>query len=204
MSKRILAEKDKFNPKCTAEHLKLYASEKFLTFDDGKLNATKIARSLGFSRHTITALLKGDSQKHYDEKTFEDIAKRTGIIKEYWLGITEQKTEVDYREEIFKEAQLKAKIKQLEAHQDAQYNNVIAIHTNLFKSLGYTYECPDCCRYEGFPHILTNDATHAKTELTTTEINQLIQNLKETIAFACFKKGQATQQTEERENQNED
>lgn len=204
MSKRILAEKDKFNPKCTAEHLKLYASENFLTFDNEKINVSKIAKSLGFNRGTIIALLKGDAQKHYDSDTFSRIAKRTGIIKEYWMGITEQKTEVGYREEMFKEAQLKSKIGQLESIQDTQYDNEIAMYSNLFKSLGYTYECPDCCRYEGFPHILTNDATHAKTELTTTEINQLIQNLKETIAFACFKKGQATQQTEERENQNED
>ena len=198
MSKIISTKKDEFRPKCMAEHLKLYANENCLTFDNGKINATKIAKALHFSRHTITDLLKGDPQKNYSEETFCRIAKQTGIIKEYWMGITEQQTEVGYREELFKEAQLNAKIKQLEFQQDAQYNAVIDMHTQLFKFLGYTYECPDCCKYEDFPCILTNDTTNEKTELTTAEVEQLLQNLKDTIAFACFKKEQATQQINEK------
>ena len=203
MSKRISTEKDEFNPERIAEHLKQYADENFLTFDDGKPNATKIGKALGLHRHTITKLLKGEDQKNYSEKTFQDIAKITGIIKEYWLGKTEQKTEVDYRKEKFKEAQLTSKISQLELIQDSQYSDEIDRYTNLFKSLGYTYECPDSCRYQGFPHILTNNTTNEKTEFTTDEINQLLQDLKNTVAFACFKKERATQQIK-REPQNGD
>lgn len=192
MSKRISTEKGEFNPERAAAHLKLYADEKFLTFDDGKPNATKIAKDLGFSRHTITKLLNGETQENYSEETFHRIVKNTGIIKEYWMGITEQKTEVDYREEKFKEAQLKSKINQLELRQDSQYSDEIDKYTNLFKALGYAYECPDSCRYQGFPHILTNETTGEKTELTTDEIHQLLQALKDTVAFACFRKEQAT------------
>lgn len=194
MSKRISTEKDEFNPERIAEHLKQYADENFLTFDDGKPNATKIGKALGFHRHTITKLLNGETQENYSEETFHRMAKNTGIIKEYWMGITEQKTEVDYREEKFKEAQLKSKINQLELRQDSQYSDEIDRYTNLFKSLGYTYECPDSCRYQGFPHILTNNTTNEKTEFTTDEINQLLQELKNTVAFVCFKKDRATQQ----------
>lgn len=193
MSKRISPDEIKFKPKYAAEHLKLYADENFLTFDkSGKPNATQIAKVLGLNRHTITKLLNGELPKNYSEDTFCRLAKNTGIIKEYWMGITEQKTEVDYREEVFKEARLNSQIKQLELSQETQYSDEIAMYTSLFKSLGYTYECPDCCRYESFPHILTNETTGEKTELTTDEIHQLLQTLKDTVAFACFKKERAT------------
>ena len=194
MGKRISTKEGEFNPERAAAHLKLYADEKFLTFDDGKPNATKIAEDLGFSRHTITDLLKADAQKIYSEDTFCRMAKNTGIIKEYWMGITEQKNEADYREEKYKEFNLNKRMKELELRQDSQYRDEIDRYTNLFKSLGYTYECPDSCRYQGFPHILTNNTTNEKTEFTTDEINQLLQDLKNAVAFACFKKERATQQ----------
>lgn len=196
MGKRISTKEGEFNPERAAAHLKLYADEKFLTFDDGKPNATKIAEDLGFSRHTITDLLKADAQKIYSEDTFCRMAKSTGIIKEYWMGITEQKNEADYREEKYKEFNLNKRVKELELRQDSQYSDEIDRYTNLFKSLGYTYECPDSCRYQGFPHILTNNTSNEKTEFTTDEINQLLQDLKNTVAFVCFKKDRATQQIE--------
>ena len=194
MGKRISTKEGEFNPERAAAHLKLYADEKFLTFDDGKPNATKIAEDLGFSRHTITDLLKADAQKIYSEDTFCRMAKNTGIIKEYWMGITEQKNEADYREEKYKEFNLNKRVKELELRQDSQYSDEIDRYTNLFRYLGYTYKCPDSCRYQGFPHILTNNTTNEKTEFTTDEINQLLQDLKNTVAFACFKKDRATQQ----------
>lgn len=194
MSKIISTEKGQFYPIRTAEHLKLYASENCLTFDNGKPNATKIAEALNFSRHTISDLLSGNPKEKYKEETFCRIAKQTGIIKEYWMGITEQKNRVDYQKELFKNARVDALFLAFETKHETQYKAEIDRRTSLFASLGYNYKCPDCCRYEGFPHILTNSETSETTELDDIELDQLLQNLKDTIAFACFKKERATQQ----------
>lgn len=174
----------------------------------------KCAEEWGTSEATIRRyeanikIAPGQKQEFHpvSERTAKKIEEKTGIIYPYWMGETECKTwgeEIEWQEWIAEDPE----IAELEQRRIMFYE--CGYHYELLHDAAHDFsECspvPDSdIVYQSYhPHQLTSFQEPDKHYyFNQEELDALINQLKDTIAFACFKKERATQQKERQQDGN--
>lgn len=193
---RISKSKGTFNPERASAHFQQYMKMH-------NLNYTGMAIECGVNRRTISSICSAED-KPYNIDTFNDITKRLGGICDYWLGLTECQTWEEY--DVFAETQAI----QEESEKERIKSNMREQWRTIFYQLGYNYKyLGGTAEYDFAPegsylalhpqhlHQLTSFQEPSKHyHFNQEELDALISQLKDAIAFACFKKERATQQKE--------
>ena len=191
------------------EHVKTYRESQNWT-------QAKCAEEWGVEEITIrryegnAKIALGQHRKYYpiSKSRAKEIERKTGIIYIYWMGETECKT---WKEEF-------ERCENIDFGDDPKWKEVEQRQI-MFYNCGYRYELlhdaahdfsecspvPDSdIVYQSYhPHQLTSFQEPDKHYyFNQEELDALINQLKDTIAFACFKKERATQQKERQQDGN--
>lgn len=115
----------------------------------------------------------------------------SGIIEQYWRGITHAKTNEEWIAET-KLCSLESAALHTLAELEEERKAEIERHKTLFYMCGYRYECIEGTAEYDFgstdkPHILTRYAEpDAHYYFSNEELRQLIEKINSTIGFACY------------------
>lgn len=194
--------KDESTAKIVSEHIKQFISK---TPTRKKLTQKEAAEALGISLATLKRYII--CEKTPSKNYAKAMETATGIIYPYWMGETECKTWIEYY----------AEIEKCEYEGMVEYEQEIAEEVErrriLFSRLGYRYESleddnklmtalflpvstqkityADAQQYyiAAHPHKLTSLYAPEKSYyFDQKELNDLLNQLGDIIAFACFKK----------------
>lgn len=196
--------KEESAAKIVSEHIKQFM---FKTPTRKKLTQQEAADALGISVATLKRYIACETIP--SENYAKAMETATGIIYPYWMGETECKTWIEYYTEIEK----------CESEGMEKYDREIEQRQIMFYNCGYRYELlhdavhdfAECGSdsdstiiYQSYhPHQLTSFQEPDKHYyFNQEELDALINQLKDTIAFACFKKERATQQKERQQDGN--
>lgn len=167
-----------------------------------KCSQEKLAEKLGLTQITLT---RYESQKcDVSNNSARKLAELSGYIPEYWLGLTEQKTERAYIEECESAA-----AEDFAKDIDIQRRKIEQRRT-LLNLCGYGYEDLSDGSYDflcfsndpdkkqdadhadrGYPHKLTNyhnPKLSTPVYFSSSELNQLLEEVRNLIGYACYKK----------------
>lgn len=162
-----------------------------------KMSQEEAAEALGIS---VSSLKRFENGSHAPSARAAKVMQSfTGIIYPYWKGETDCKTWEAYKHERIVAAQADKKDKEYRKTLQEEINR----RETLFASCGYRYTYLTSAQvdFAGIdPANEYSDATEQhciasfqnlsqKTYLSTNELEALITELRETIAFTCFKKG---------------
>lgn len=188
--------------KVAGERLKMLREGKIITPKPiERLSQRKLAT---FLNRDISCVRAYESGVGIPEEIAEKLEGLTGIIKEYWLGSTDKLTLTDYQAEITERNRRLFAVNGL----DRRVASLDAARTTFFEVCGYSYEH----LHTGFiefarvimpPSEETENANPAAgryyltslsypdidgVEFTPEEMDALIENVKDMIAFECSKK----------------
>lgn len=180
-----------------SEHIKQFRNN---TKTGKKMSQESAAEALGVSLATLKRYENGETIP--SEKRASEMEKCTGIIYPYWMGETECKTWKEFWEEDERRrfAGMEEHEKMIEA--DREQKRI------LFSRCGYQYKYLEGAPYDFasllpdtdkdkesllykacHPHELTDfNIPDKHYYFDQSELEALISNLQDVIAFACFKK----------------
>ncbi len=198
---RVSKEKGTINPVVAARHLQEYKNEKGYTSVSSMQSNEKLGvKGIGLDRRTITKILNA-SDESYDGATFEQIAKATGIIKEYWQGLTECKTAEEYTVELKQRQQViddfEAEAATLDLY-NAWVENRTKQMEQVFSFFGFHYNFNRAMDdFAGiaentFPggHFIRSYEEHEEHQLDYVEMEELKKRIHHEIKMACFEADQ--------------
>ena len=144
----------------------------------------------------------GGKHSPIQKQSAEVLEIESGIIAEYWMGLTDETThEGMYAAIEHNKAEAEAK-EQLHRLMD----EMIERRRSFFYMCGYRYESIEGTALADFcgitedtqgmtprPHILTSYADNTRHELTEEQFQDLFNKLQDTINFACYQADRANQ-----------
>lgn len=126
----------------------------------------------------------------------------SGIIAEYWLGLTDETSAEGMNAAIEYESATAAEMERLHELNE----RLLERRRSLFFLCGYRYESLENTARIDFcgitedtkgvlprPHILTSYADNTKHELTEEQFQDLFNKLQDTVNFACYQADRANQ-----------
>lgn len=173
-----------------------------------KMNTDDFARMILVSESALKKYEANSNPEHKgkysplrkdDASTLELIS---GIIADYWLGLTYETTYEGRMAELENEKASDEAQEQLHRLRAEELER----RRNFFYACGYRYESIEGTASDDFcgitedtqgltprPHILTNYADNTRHELTQEQFKDLFEKLQDTINFACFQADKANQ-----------
>ena len=186
------------------------SGERLTMLREGKIETPKSIEALTQSKlayyfdRNISTVRRYESGYGIPEETAEVLEQLTGIVKEYWLGITDKITVADYKAEVEETDRRTAALDSLykRAH------SLDAAREVLFRECGFSYvhtptpfvdfagvinpsvEETEKTNVADGRYCLTSisDPRIEEIEFTPEEMSGLIRTLEYVIAFECFKK----------------
>lgn len=160
-----------------------------------RITQEDLAERLGIHRTTVGDYLNPNGTAIIPWERARDIAQLLGSHADYWLGITDTKDPRAYTDEL-EEAGFWSRVDyeerreaaQREARRQAKLQQYQADLNSMFGLFGYLYEPYEAD--EGGPQVLlTKVSADSLTdyELTRDELRELLNELRSTVDYVCYK-----------------
>lgn len=193
----------------SGQRIKRYRENSIDPRTQGKLSQEELAyrlkleNSITLRRYEMNADPKhGGKFSPMPEKVAKRLEIESGIIADYWLGLTYETTYEGRMAELGNAKAANEAWEQLHRLRAEELEH----RRNFFYACGYRYESlEDTGQFDFWgvtedtqgltprPHILTNYADNTRHELTQEQFKDLFDKLQDTINFACFQADKANQ-----------